>query len=76
MLSGIQLDLGELPLLLIASPVSGIVADARNDRRSSMIALYLSMLFCCAALNFTAAPLGTVCTLQSVGLPLAAKERV
>ncbi|HEX2590259.1 MAG TPA: MFS transporter, partial [Rhizomicrobium sp.] len=43
-------------LRVIASPVSGIVADARNDRRTAMIALYLFMLFCAATLIFATSP--------------------
>lgn len=38
-------------LRIVAGPVSGIVADARNDRRSAMLALYAMMLVCYAALN-------------------------
>jgi len=44
-------------LRVVAGPLAGIVADARNDRRTAMLALYLMMLACYAVLNFTVSPL-------------------
>ena len=41
----------------LAGPASGIVADARNDRRAVMLVLYWLMLIGYGALNFAAAPL-------------------
>lgn len=53
---GALLSLGMF-IRVVATPVTGIVADARNDRRTAMIVLYATMLLCYAALNFSAAPL-------------------
>ena len=41
----------------LAGPASGIIADARNDRRAVMLALYWATLIGYGALNFTALPL-------------------
>jgi PPP family 3-phenylpropionic acid transporter len=41
----------------LAGPASGIIADARNDRRAVMLALYWATLIGYGALNFTAVPL-------------------
>ncbi|MGC9955062.1 MAG: MFS transporter [Rhizomicrobium sp.] len=41
----------------LAGPASGIIADARNDRRTVMLVLYWAMLIGYGALNFTAVPL-------------------
>ena len=46
-----------LLLRALVGPASGIVADARNDRRVVMLWLYWLMLIGYGALNFTAAPL-------------------
>ncbi|HEY0282253.1 MAG TPA: MFS transporter [Rhizomicrobium sp.] len=46
-----------LLLRAFVGPASGIVADARNDRRAVMLWLYWAMLIGYGALNFTAAPL-------------------
>jgi len=41
----------------LTGPASGIIADARNDRRAVMLVLYWIMLIGYGALNFTATPL-------------------
>jgi PPP family 3-phenylpropionic acid transporter len=41
----------------LAGPASGVIADARNDRRTVMLVLYGAMVIGYGALNFTAAPL-------------------
>jgi len=41
----------------LAGPASGIIADARNDRRTVMLVLYWATVIGYGALNFTAAPL-------------------
>jgi PPP family 3-phenylpropionic acid transporter len=46
-----------LLLRALVGPASGIIADARNDRRVVMLWLYWAMLIGYGALNFTAAPL-------------------
>jgi PPP family 3-phenylpropionic acid transporter len=53
---GTLLSLGMF-LRVIATPISGVIADARNDRRTSMIVLYAVMLAGYAALNFVSLPL-------------------
>ncbi len=42
-------------LRVLVAPVSGMVADARNDRRTSMLALYAIMLAAYTSLNFVSA---------------------
>jgi PPP family 3-phenylpropionic acid transporter len=46
-----------LLLRALLGPASGIMADARNDRRTVMIVLYWAMLVGYGALNFVKAPL-------------------
>lgn len=46
-----------LLLRALVGPASGIIADARNDRRAAMIVLYLVVLIGYGALNFTKTPL-------------------
>ena len=46
-----------LLLRSLVGPASGIIADARNDRRAAMLVLYWVMLIGYGALNFTATPL-------------------
>ena len=46
-----------LLLRALLGPASGIMADARNDRRTVMIVLYWAMLAGYGALNFAKAPL-------------------
>ena len=41
----------------LAGPASGIIADARNDRRTVMLVLYWAVFVGYGALNFTATPL-------------------
>ncbi len=43
-------------LRIPVAPVSGLIADARNDRRTSMLILYGAMLVSYASLNFVTAP--------------------
>jgi PPP family 3-phenylpropionic acid transporter len=43
-------------LRVIAGPLSGIIADARNDRRSAMIVLYAAAALGYAALSFATSP--------------------
>lgn len=83
-LIGALLSTGIL-LRVPVAPVSGLIADARNDRRSMMLILYAIMLTSYAALNiatepwtiFVAAVAGAVCTgavsplLESVTIRLA-----
>ncbi len=52
---GALLSLGML-FRVIASPISGVVADARNDRRASMLFLYAITLVGFGALNIVSAP--------------------
>ncbi|MEI9885442.1 MAG: MFS transporter [Rhizomicrobium sp.] len=44
-------------LRVIVPPITGIVADARNDRRSMMIALFAAQFALYATLNFAVTPL-------------------
>jgi len=44
-------------LRVVVAPVSGMIADARNDRRGAMLVLYLVMLVGYAALNGVTAPM-------------------
>jgi MFS transporter, PPP family, 3-phenylpropionic acid transporter len=53
---GALLSAGML-LRVIVAPVSGIMADARNDRRGVMLALYSVTLLGYGALNWTTLPL-------------------
>ncbi len=53
---GIVLSAGLL-LRVLVGPATGIIADARNDRRAAMLALYWAMLIGYGTLNVTAAPL-------------------
>ncbi|HEV2562183.1 MAG TPA: MFS transporter [Rhizomicrobium sp.] len=53
---GALLSAGML-LRVIVAPVSGIIADARNDRRGVMLALYSITLLGYGALNWTTLPL-------------------
>ena len=53
---GALLSTGML-LRVIVPPITGIVADARDDRRSMMIALMAIQLVCWGALNFLLSPL-------------------
>ena len=46
-----------LLLRALVGPASGIIADARNDRRTAMIVLYCVVLIGYGALNFTKLPL-------------------
>jgi PPP family 3-phenylpropionic acid transporter len=56
-------------LRVLVAPVTGMIADARNDRRAMMLALYSVMLACYAALNFvTAHP---AIALASIGAAVA-----
>ena len=41
----------------LVGPASGIIADARNDRRTVMLVLYWAVFVGYGALNFTATPL-------------------
>jgi PPP family 3-phenylpropionic acid transporter len=52
---GVLLAAGML-LRVAVSPVSGLIADARNDRRGAMLVLYTVMLCGYAALNWTRTP--------------------
>jgi PPP family 3-phenylpropionic acid transporter len=52
---GVLLAAGML-LRVAVAPVSGLVADARNDRRGAMLVLYTIMLCGYAALNWTRTP--------------------
>lgn len=52
---GVLLAAGML-LRVAVSPVSGLIADARNDRRGAMLVLYTVMLCGYAALNWTHTP--------------------
>lgn len=53
---GIVLSAGLL-LRVLVGPAAGIIADARNDRRAAMLALYWAMLIGYGVLNVTAAPI-------------------
>ncbi len=52
---GVLLAAGML-LRVAVAPVSGLIADARNDRRGAMLVLYTVMLCGYAALNWTRTP--------------------
>ena len=52
---GVLLAAGML-LRVAVAPVSGLIADARNDRRGAMLVLYTAMLCGYAALNWTRTP--------------------
>ena len=70
------------------APISGLIADARNDRRTMMLILYGVMLLAYASLNFVSAPwlvfagaiAGAVCAgavsplLESVSIRLAERH--
>jgi len=53
---GLLLASGML-LRVVFAPVSGLIADARNDRRGAMLVLYGAMLLGYGALNWAQAPL-------------------
>lgn len=53
---GVLLASGML-LRVFVAPVSGLIADARNDRRGAMLALYCVMLAGYAALNWADTPM-------------------
>jgi PPP family 3-phenylpropionic acid transporter len=54
---GALLSTGML-LRVIVPPLTGIVADARNDRRSMMVVLFAMQFALYFALNFVTTPLG------------------
>src|SRR5438445_1981865 len=49
---GVLLAAGRF-LLVLVGPLSGLIADARNDRRAMMIVLYTAMVSSYAVLDFT-----------------------
>ncbi|HWA88444.1 MAG TPA: MFS transporter [Rhizomicrobium sp.] len=69
--SGIAAILGAGMLLRVAvAPMSGLIADARNDRRGAMLVLYCAMLLGYGALNWAVAPFAIA--LAAVGANVAA----
>jgi PPP family 3-phenylpropionic acid transporter len=49
---GVLLAVGRI-LLVVVGPLSGLIADARNDRRAMMLVLYAAMFSSYAVLDFT-----------------------
>jgi PPP family 3-phenylpropionic acid transporter len=69
--SGIAAILAAGMLLRVpVAPMSGLVADARNDRRGAMLVLYAIMFLSYGALNWAAAPFAIF--LAAVGANVAA----
>src|ERR1700743_2358397 len=69
--SGIAAILAAGMLLRVpVAPMSGLIADARNDRRGAMLALYAVMFLGYGALSWTTAPLAVV--LAAVAVNVAA----